>query len=50
MADITMCRNLKCPIRKRCYRFTAKPSDYQSYMLFFYRGGKCREFWPKGMK
>ena len=36
MADITMCRNEKCPLKKDCYRSTAKPSEYQSYATFEY--------------
>lgn len=32
MPDISMCDGGSCPLRKRCYRFTAKPSEFrQSY-------------------
>ena len=31
MPDITMCMGDGCPAKERCYRFTAKPSKYQSY-------------------
>ena len=29
MPDITMCRGGDCPMQKRCYRFTATPSDFR---------------------
>ncbi len=31
MADISMCEGKDCNLRETCYRFTAKPSEYQSY-------------------
>ena len=35
MPDITICTNNKCPLRRLCYRFTAKPNkEWQSYGLF----------------
>lgn len=34
MPDISMCGNNQCPLRYRCYRFTAKPDYYQAYMQF----------------
>lgn len=35
MPYIAMCRDLECPSREKCYRFTAKPSgDRQSWMCF----------------
>lgn len=46
MPDITMCNGTDCPFKERCYRFTAKPSDYQSY--FFdppIKDGKCNHYW-----
>ena len=33
MPDITMCNGHNCPIRVNCYRYTAIPSDRQSYFL-----------------
>ena len=33
MADITMCKGGKCELKKQCYRFTAKPDDYQAYFV-----------------
>lgn len=34
MSDLTMCQNGKCKLRMSCYRFLAKPSDYQWYANF----------------
>lgn len=31
MPDISMCAGEGCPIKKSCYRFTAKPLERQSY-------------------
>ena len=31
MPDITMCPGKDCPLKETCYRYKAKPSDYQSY-------------------
>jgi len=31
MSDITKCNSEDCPVRDECYRYTAKPSDRQSY-------------------
>lgn len=32
MADISMCRDSKCPSREGCYRYRAKPGEFrQSY-------------------
>ena len=52
MADITMCNDKQCPLKDKCYRFTAPANPYrQSY---FYNlkettkdGGtdKCPHFW-----
>ena len=37
MPDITMCASKACPVRKKCYRATAKPSHYwwQSWSDFY---------------
>ena len=45
--DITMCQDTKCPKRKKCYRFTAKPDEYrQSYFSNTPRkNSKCEYFW-----
>ena len=34
MPDITMCKNVTCPDREQCYRWTAKPSGWQAYAWF----------------
>lgn len=35
MPDITMCTNNGCPLRDRCYRFTAEPKEFmQSFCQF----------------
>ena len=31
MADITKCEGVGCEAKETCYRYTAKPSRYQSY-------------------
>ncbi len=34
MSDITMCKDIKCPLKDKCYRFTAFVNPYrQSYFL-----------------
>lgn len=32
MPDISMCDGVGCPIQNSCYRFTASPSRWQSYL------------------
>lgn len=47
MPDISMCKNDNCPLKEKCYRYTAEPSPYrQSYGLFPQpKDGKCEYFW-----
>lgn len=46
MPDITMCSGVDCPYKEQCYRFTAKPSEYQSYFLNPpINGDKCDHYW-----
>ena len=49
MADITKCRDKRCPSRTLCYRFTAKADEYrQSYWAKSPRkphAVRCEEFW-----
>lgn len=48
MADISMCTNLKCPLKEKCYRQTAPVNPYgQSYADFSYNEEKehCDYFW-----
>ena len=46
MPDITMCISKTCPIREGCYRYIAKPTDYQSCSDFSHglTGYECKEF------
>jgi hypothetical protein len=44
--DITMCPGTNCPQKEKCYRFTARPSDYQSYFMKApIKDGKCEYYW-----
>lgn len=51
MPDVTLCKSKKCPLRKKCYRATAKADKYQSYFVdedLFKIDGKhviCEYFW-----
>jgi hypothetical protein len=46
MPDITMCPGTDCPHKEKCYRFTAKPCDYQSYFTKApIKDGKCEYYW-----
>lgn len=54
MADISMCSGKDCPLKDKCYRYTAPQSDYQSwfsvvpYSTFV---ESCEYFWDnKGYK
>ena len=33
MPDITMCKDNECSLKETCYRYTAKPSEYQYYFV-----------------
>jgi hypothetical protein len=51
MPDISMCRNLHCPSKDYCHRFTATPSElWQSYANFGPEDDEtsCSYFWPNG--
>jgi len=42
MPDITMCKGDKCPIKEKCYRYTAEPDEWQSYFTESpIKNGKC---------
>jgi hypothetical protein len=44
--DISMCPGTNCPHKEKCYRFTAKPGDYQSYFTEApIKDGKCDMYW-----
>jgi hypothetical protein len=41
MPDISMCQNKECPSKEDCYRFTAKPSEWQAWSIFDFGVGVC---------
>jgi hypothetical protein len=44
--DITMCKGTNCPIKESCYRFTAKPEEYQCWFTESpIKDGKCEMYW-----
>lgn len=49
--DITMCSGKGCDFKERCFRFTAKPSDRQSYFVNPpIKDGKCDLFWGENQE
>ncbi len=46
MADISMCEGEGCDVKNTCYRFTAKPSGYQSYFApTLIENKACEYYW-----
>ena len=47
MPDISMCRNISCTLKEKCYRYTATPSPiWQAYADFSPdESGNCDDFW-----
>lgn len=46
MTDITKCHGVGCPIKEKCYRYTAKADEYQSYFVNSpIKDGKCDMYW-----
>lgn len=46
MPDIAMCEDKECPRKETCYRFKAKPCEYQTYFLHSPREhDKCDYYW-----
>ena len=44
--DITMCVGTDCPHKEKCFRYTAKPSEYQSYFMEApIQDEKCEMYW-----
>jgi hypothetical protein len=44
--DIAKCLGTGCPYKETCYRYTAKPSDWQSYFSEPpIKDGKCDMYW-----
>lgn len=48
MPDISMCKNIFCPLNKTCYRYRAIPNEYrQTYGVFSPdEEGKCNYYLP----
>jgi hypothetical protein len=47
MPDITMCTGGDCQKKETCYRFTAKPEQWQAYFSGTPRDGEqCGYYWP----
>jgi hypothetical protein len=47
MPDTSMCSGKGCDKKDSCYRYRAKPCDYQRYFLNPpIRGGECEKYWP----
>lgn len=41
-----MCKGTECPVKHQCHRYTAKPTDRQSYFLKVpFREGQCLHYW-----
>ncbi len=42
-----MCEDTSCKVRRKCYRYMAYPSIYQSYQATFResKNSKCADFW-----
>ena len=50
MPDVTMCKNDQCPLKDKCYRFTAEPSMRQYYFTenpskYVHGKFECKMFW-----
>jgi hypothetical protein len=46
MPDIAKCIGTGCPHKESCYRYTSKPSDWQSYFSVPpIKDGKCDMYW-----
>jgi hypothetical protein len=54
MIDITICSGKNCPVREKCYRYTAPPNEYwQSFFIeppIKIEDGKmiCDHYWGEG--
>lgn len=49
MPDISMCKGENCPLKEKCYRFKAIPSEFwQSYFSeipYSFESNGCEYFW-----
>ena len=51
MPDITLCKGNDCPLKETCYRYKAKPCEYQSYFMESpYKDGDCSHYWEMSSK
>ena len=49
MADIRKCTGKNCPEATKCYRVTARATDYQTYLAevpYDFQRKECEYFWP----
>ena len=49
MPDISMFKDENCPLNISCYRYTAEPSNYQSYLvapIYNHDVNECDLHWP----
>ena len=49
MSDISKCNGVNCPIKDKCYRYTAPDGYWQSWGAFVYDDG-CDDFWQNELK
>ena len=48
MADITMCSWEGCPMKEKCYRFTAPRCEYQTVFIDVpIKDWKCEYLWER---
>jgi len=47
MPDIAMCKGDNCPLKEKCYRFIARPSEYGQTWFTEppIKDGECDRFW-----
>ena len=47
MADITMCRDMQCPMKFKCYRHTAPENQFRQAVFSESprEGDKCESYW-----
>ena len=51
MADISMCKNHECKLKRTCYRYMAKPNAYrQAYIHPTPVDGQCDFYWEYDKK
>ena len=50
MADISKCEGTNCPRKEECYRYTARPDEFQQAYFMdvpLKEDNKCDHFWNK---